>query len=215
MADQFKLYISKLQLNKESSSVQEDLQDLYRLHERLRNAFDSYNCKEKISMLYRVENGHNPAVDGIQIHVQALVCPLWDELSNETDYFLKPPLTSKIENIRIRNEASYHFLIHASPTEMSKNNKVVRLHYDQLLRWIIAKGDLCGFYVEKDEIKIQQLPSTIAVKVKNGERTDLNINTVRYSGILHVSDEVRLSDAMKFGIGRGLEFGCGLLSLAS
>jgi len=215
VANKNKLFISRLILNPESSHVQSDMRDLYCLFYHLKSGFKIYENREKASMLYRIEETDNPQVDGIQILVQSTVPPIWNELSNFDSFLIKKPFVKEIDNVRIQNDASYHFILNASPTELSRDKRIVRLHYDQLLRWILNKGDRSGFYVEKDEIQIKRFPPSVAIKNKGGQISNLNINIVKYSGILHVINGELLVEALINGIGRGAEFGCGLLSIAS
>lgn len=210
-----KLFVSSVVLNPKSSTVQSDLSDLYSLHRRLIKAFHVYACKEKVSMLYRIGLPMDQTIVGIPILVQSMVKPIWDELLDLPDYFFTRPTINEIERIEIQNDSTYYFKINAGPSRLSADHKVVRLYHDQLLRWIVNKGILHGFYVEKDEISIKKLPTMTAIKVKNNEKSVLKIDLIEYTGSLHVVNKTLLTDALFNGIGRGTEFGCGLISLAS
>lgn len=209
------LYISKIFLNLESYYVQEDLKDRYLLYSNLRKAFSVYDYREQAKILYRIDEQADPFINGIPILVQSTVLPIWTHLSKLDSYFIKEPITKEVNNIKISDEMDFQFVLHASPVQVSREKHLLRLHNDQLLRWIVNKGDLNGFYIEKDEIQIKKFPPAVAVKSKGGQTSNLNISIVEYSGILHVNNKILFTNAMINGIGRGKEFGCGLLSIAS
>lgn len=211
-----RMVISKLLLNPISVDVQNDLSDLYCLHNRLKMSFASQAIREKISMLFRIDFASTPLASGIPIIIQSLVFPDWKKFDNQRNYLLAEPFTKEINNFDITKDFTYRFLLNASPSYLSKDKKIICLHRnDQLLQWIVDEGEKNGFMVEKDEINIKQLQPMIAIKKKAEGESKITVNLVEYSGLLHVFNKYKLTNAIFNGIGRGKDFGCGLLSIAS
>jgi CRISPR-associated protein Cas6/Cse3/CasE subtype I-E len=205
-------FISQIIINPKIKNVQDDILDLSCLNRRLKNAFRIYDCREKVSMLYRIDTMNDIE---IRLLVQSAVRPNWDELIQENNYLLQNPIIQETGRIKIVEDLDYQFKLHASPTYLSKDKKIVRMHYDQLFTWIFEKGIQNGFYVEKDEILITQLPNRTAIKTKGIEKKKINIAVVEFVGVLHVINKNLLFNGLLNGIGRGSEFGCGLLSISS
>jgi CRISPR system Cascade subunit CasE len=91
--------------------------------------------------------------------------------------------------------------------------KRVPVRNDQLFDWLARRAESAGFLVDKERTQVQ--PGYIYVHKKNkagdqGQR----LRTVRYDGILLVTDADRLRETVIRGLGPGKAYGMGLLSLA-
>jgi len=92
--------------------------------------------------------------------------------------------------------------------------KDARIFIDsQLFHWLAYQGEKKGFSVKEESITIQ--PGYIYVhKKKSQDDKGQRLRTVRYDGILQVTDADRIQDTVIRGIGPGKAYGLGLLSLS-
>ena len=81
---------------------------------------------------------------------------------------------------------------------------------DQLFGWIAHQGELGGFSIEGSATAQPGY-----VYFKKPEKTEQSrLRSVRYDGVLVVTDPAGFHEALVQGIGSGKAFGFGLLSLA-
>lgn len=212
-----KLIVSRIHLNPFSQKAKNDMSNLYDLHKSLMTAFPRNNPQDNCSMLFRIEDCLNPESEGMPILIQSNAYPNWSELNKVAGYFFRKPITKEIDNIDLRRDCEYRFLLRANPARRSRDNaKIVGLHSNvELIQWVNNKGLKHGFQVDENELVIKKLPSLHASKIEGGAEEKILINYVEYSGFLQVTKINELTQALFTGVGRGTDFGCGLLSLAS
>jgi hypothetical protein len=88
----------------------------------------------------------------------------------------------------------------------------VPVRNENLIEWLACQGKKKGFFVDKENTEVQ--PGYIYVhKKKSRDDKGQRLRTVRYDGILQVTDADRLRDTVIRGLGPGKAYGLGLLSL--
>jgi CRISPR system Cascade subunit CasE len=83
----------------------------------------------------------------------------------------------------------------------------------QLFDWLASRGVAAGFSVKKESTTIQS-GYIYWHKKKTQDDKGQRLRTVRYDGILEVTDPARIRETVIHGLGPGKAFGFGLLSLA-
>lgn len=161
------------------------------------------------------------------ILVQSAAWPDWDYAFQNAHLLAAPP-QRKSFNLNLTRGQSLRFRLVANPTRrLSKHSleadgqpikekwigKRVPVRVDQLFEWLARQAEPAGFSVEKDSTIVQ--PGYIYVnKKKKQDGNGHRLRSVRYDGILQVTDPARLQETIIQGIGPGKAFGFGLLSLA-
>lgn len=152
------------------------------------------------------------------------------------------PLLSSISNgqvYRFRLVANPVVSRRAIRTEQGSSKRLPHLTTLQQAAWLVGREayeevgvDLPDFIAQADSTRAERngfavcrsdddgslqlvVSDSKVVKFPQGARGHtITLATVRYDGILRVTDSDSLRHAMSFGIGHGKGFGCGLLTLA-
>jgi CRISPR system Cascade subunit CasE len=168
----------------------------------------------------------------VVILVQSACEPDWDYAFRNAGYLLaappqvKPFAPSFAEGRRLR------FRLLANPTKKidtigkgerlghtqeelrklkGRHGRRVPVDADQLYEWLAGKTESGGFSIDEGSTTVQ--PTYIYVnKTRNGDGQRLR--SVRYDGILKITDPARFQETLIRGIGPGKAFGFGLLSVA-
>ena len=179
----------------------------------------------------RIESGFlfriDPETGGrVVILVQSAVKPDWDYAFKNADYLLAaPPELKQYEPCFTKgNKLRYRLVV--NPTKrLSKNSrerdgklvserwigKRIPVPAEQLFDWLDHRAENAGFSIDRESTIVQ--PGYMYVKKpdnNNGQR----LRSVRYDGILTVTDPVRFHETIISGIGPGKAFGFGLLSVS-
>jgi CRISPR system Cascade subunit CasE len=119
--------------------------------------------------------------------------------------------TKKIDTMKKAERQSY------APEELrdkkGRHGKRVPVPVEQLLDWLLRRAQSGGFCVIQDSTSIQ--PGYIYVNKTRDGSAGQRLRSVRYEGILEVTDAYKFRDALFRGIGPGKAFGFGLLSVAA
>jgi CRISPR system Cascade subunit CasE len=94
-----------------------------------------------------------------------------------------------------------------------RHGKRVPVQPDQLLDWLVRRAQSEGFYVIEDSTSIQ--PGYIYMNKTRDGTAGQRLRSVRYEGILEVTDPDKFRDTLFRGVGPGKAFGLGLLSVAA
>lgn len=159
------------------------------------------------------------------ILVQSATKPDWDYAFHNAGYLLAAPAEVKTFEPRFGKGQRLRFRLLANPTRRLSSHSVeadgqpvdaryvgkrVPVRDDHLIDWLIRQSESWGV-IDKDCTTIQ--PGYVyANKERNGQGQHLR--SVRYDGILTVTDPDKLQTAIAQGIGAGKAFGFGLLSVA-
>jgi len=163
----------------------------------------------------------------VVILVQSAVKPDWDYAFHNADYLLAADPEVKSFDPCFTKGASLRFRLVANPTKrFSKNSrerngqpvaerwvgKRVPVQTEELNEWLNSRGKEGGFSIDKDSTTIQQG----YMYFKNPQKRDqeARLRSVRYDGVLKVTDPTRFQETLLKGIGPGKAFGFGLLSVA-
>ncbi len=217
------------------------LRNRYHVHQRLCMAFPSASRKaEDVDFLAPFKpdefgSGHlhvkraadagflfriDPRPNGrAVIIVQSPIEPDWGYAFHNANYLLAaPPELTRFEP-RFSKDQWLRFRLAANPTRrLSKHSpdarkesigKRVPIPTDQLVNWLARRGDSGGFFVKRDATILQ--PGYVYMKKR---RKGLRLRSVRFDGLLRVSDPDAFGQTLVGGIGSGKAFGFGLLSVA-
>ncbi|MFZ0962534.1 MAG: type I-E CRISPR-associated protein Cas6/Cse3/CasE [Terriglobia bacterium] len=173
--------------------------------------------------LFRID----PVPDGrAVILVQSAVKPDWDYAFQNARFLLAAPAEVKEYEPGYVAGKRLRFRLAANPTRrLSQHSrerdgkpvaekwigKRVPLPADQLHHWLTRQAEAGGFSLDKDSTTVQA--GYIYVN-KGREEGGQRLRSVRYDGILEVTDPDKFRNALLRGIGPAKAFGFGLLSVA-
>jgi CRISPR system Cascade subunit CasE len=155
------------------------------------------------------------------IIVQSAIEPDWGYAFHNANYLLAAPPEVKPFEPRFSKGQCLRFRLAANPTRrLSKHSpdakeesigKRVPVPTDQLIDWLARRGESGGFSIDKDSTAVQ--PGYIYMK-KTRDGNGQRLRSVRYEGILEVTEPINFRNTLIRGIGSGKAFGFGLLSVA-
>ncbi len=166
------------------------------------------------------------------ILVQSSIKPDWDYAFHNAGYLLAAPSEVRLFDPRFTKGQHLRFRLIANPTRrLSKNSpdakeesigKRVPVPTNQLSDWIVRKGELGGFLVDKESTIVHPGYSYFgkSYKKRNNEaqgdkkNEKSRLRSVRYEGVLEVTDADLFCNTTLSGIGPAKAFGFGLLSIA-
>jgi len=206
------MYLSRLLLNPQHRQVQRELADRYQLHRTLMRAFpETLPPDERV--LHRVEV--NPHSGQIAILVQSQSHPDWSPLTDKPHYLVMTPAVKSL-NLALNEGQELHFRLRANPTIKTRSNRhpqkktrVPLVHEEKQMAWLVRKGEQNGFEIIQQCVSY---PETYHSR-KNGGNP-IQLFTIRFDGVLRLSDAEAFATAIAMGIGPAKAFGCGLLSIA-
>lgn len=206
------MYLSRLILNSRSRAVQRDLASPYDLHRTVMSGFPKNLNKHEERVLYRLDqmDGGNQLV----LLVQSYLEPDWTRL--DSMYLAQSsednPGVKQLELQPIAGQR-FAFRLRANPTRRlgsragdDKGKRVGLYAVDEQIQWLNRKAKGSGFIVES-VLPTQQHRA-------DDRKRDLKFLSVRFDGILQVTDAALFALALTNGIGSGKAFGFGLLSVA-
>ncbi|MGA9750924.1 MAG: type I-E CRISPR-associated protein Cas6/Cse3/CasE [Acidobacteriota bacterium] len=155
------------------------------------------------------------------IVVQSAAKPDWDyAFQNATFLLAAPPQLRSFDTTFVTDER-LRFRLLANPTRKidtksgpdrkRRHGKRVPVAPERLLEWLSRKGEAAGFVLDEGSTSVQA--GFIGWR-KPGDSAGQKIRSVRFDGILTVSDSGLLGEALLHGLGPGKAFGFGLLSVA-
>jgi CRISPR system Cascade subunit CasE len=237
------IVLSQLAVDPRARAVRRDLADCHQLHRSIMSAFPGVGvegraARAECGVLYRVEP---PAPEGHLIFlVQSTVLPDWSRLPEgyllRRDRHGESPRVKRVEQCydHIAPGQRLRFRLQANPTRRvarqsdpaggSRPGRRVAVRGEAAtVAWLRRKGEGAGFGLEA----VRLAPAVPDLVSRSGRilgwRSDgggspahrLTFDTVLFEGILRVADAGRLRAALVAGIGRGLAYGCGLVSVAA
>jgi len=227
------MYLSRLILNPRNRAVQRQIANPYQLHRTVMSCFPTGKVGLErtddgaTGVLFRLEE--DTQTNRLLLLVQSTQPPDWSALP--ADYLLPPdPFDPVGANPAVKNfdpalssGQMLHFRLHANPTKrlgksfgQDAGKRVGIYDTDKQFEWLQRKGEQGGFQVlsampGQDQIQ----KDTIERKATENNATHgLKFLSVRFDGLLQVTDPERFAETLRAGIGSGKAFSCGLLSIA-
>lgn len=217
------------------------LRNLYRVHQRLCMAFPSasrlsddpdfikpYKPEDFAHGQVHVSRGKNtgflfridPESGGrVMILVQSAVKPDWDYAFQNAGYLLAAPPEIKSFEPGFAHGHQLRFRLMANPTRkidskseqygLRRNGKRVPVSDDVLDYWLARHAERAGFTFDRESIVKQ----SSYIYMNKTQKEKGRLRSVRFDGILTITDPVCFCDSLAKGIGPGKAFGFGLLSV--
>jgi len=218
------------------------LRNLYHVHQRLCMAFPSPSRKSddkdflkpykpsdfadgQVHVTREVDSGFLFRIDPLpggraMILVQSAIEPDWDYAFHNAGYLLATKPEVKTVEREFSDRQHLRFRLVANPTRrLSKNSpdakvesvgKRVPVPTDKLLDWLDRRAESGGFSIVEGSTTVQSGYIYINKRGYNGQR----LRSVRYDGVLEVTNPDIFHETVISGIGSGKAFGFGLLSVA-
>lgn len=198
------MYLSRLVPNPRSSAVRRDLADPYDMHRTLLRAFTDM---ERI--LWRVDRLANRPV----VLVQTGVEPNWDALREQYPDYLLRAAEMKTYEPSVSTGQVLRFRLRANPTVKKEGGKRVGVGGEEgQADWLCRrKAERGGFQVDQGSLLITYEGLVMAHR---DEANPMAFASVRFDGVLTVTDAGLMISAIERGIGSAKAFGFGLLSVA-
>jgi len=217
------------------------LRNVYRVHQRLCMAFPSASRKaddvnflrpfrpEDFSQQVNVPRGVGAGflfrIDAsspgrAMILVQSAAKPDWHYAFHNAGHLLAAPPQVKRLDLTFADRQYLRFRLRANPTKKlsrghsgRKNGVRVGLYTeDEQRAWLDRKGVEAGFGVVSCDVVPEG--KARASKSADGAQVRMPLLSVRFDGVLEVTDPQALVNTLRGGIGSAKAFGFGLLSVA-
>lgn len=232
------MFLTRLLLNERAAEVRRDLANVHDMHRRIMTAFPDEGigagARQKHAVLYRVETFEDTA----RVLVQSATLPDWSKLPGKylQDSFEPNPAHTDlgVQLRRIEAGERLRFRLRANATkkeraaERTQQGKRVELvGFDASLKWLLRKGEQCGFAVVKnsshsanDAPGAPDLAPSLRVRIteepkarghRGGKR--LSFGSALFDGELVVTDAAAFSNGVAHGIGTGKAYGFGMMSV--
>lgn len=196
---------SVVALNPDNPIAQADLADIYRLHQRVMNAFPA-PLPPAERVLFRLDTrGPTPWLL-VQSHVAP---PVWAYLLN--GYALRIDRETAADDYP--PAAELQFTLHANPVVRRAGRNVALNDAAEQSAWLTTRASRHGFRV--DALQFHDLGAITGYRPSGARGDWLTIRAVRYTGRLTVTNPPRFTATLREGIGRGRAFGCGLLTVSA
>lgn len=175
------------------------------------------------------------------ILVQSAIEPDWNYAFHNARFLLAAPPETRQFNPQFCQVQTLRFRLLVNPTKrLSKNSreadgelvkkewvgKRIPVPVDQLHEWLARRAEAAGFSFAQDSTAVQPgyiyfqkpgKPMEDKPEEKQKDKTNSRgqrLRSVRYDGVLKVTDPARFRETLVQGIGPGKAFGFGLLSVA-
>ncbi len=202
------MHLSRLVLNPRNRQVRAELACPYEMHRTISRAFGHDLSDERI--LYRVDEDRRTGVPTVL--VQSQTKPDWSALPGD-GYLLEPAASKPIDPGFSEGEL-LSFRLRANPVRRDNDTgkRLGLLQEAEQREWLDRKGERNGFRV----VRCHVIPEGLRKfeKRRSGSQRNITLLSVRFEGLLQVTDPDALLGAMTDGIGPAKAFGFGLLSLA-
>ena len=202
------MYLSRLILNPRNRQVRSELACPYEMHRTLAHAFDDNYADDRV--LYRVDVERRTGVP--PVIVQSLTEPDWSVLP--FGGYLLQPSDSKPIDPGFSEGQLLSFRLRANPVKRENatgRRQGLLAEKDQRV-WLDRHGERSGFRVVRCHVIPEGLQEVL--RRSNGDQRTVTLLSVRFEGLLQVTDAEALRAAVEGGIGPAKAFGFGLLSLA-
>lgn len=232
------MFISRLILNPGCKQARSDVLTPYEMHRTLMRAFPyGGGIAATGRVLWRLDKDRRRR--RLVVYVQSELRPDWSVVSaRHLDYFLDPkeaetpdnPSCKEVPEDKLLFEAGcmLAFRLRANPTKkvhttlkwerkarMPKDNgtRMGLLTEEEQLDWLRRKAESAGFRVCSASVVCEDDFRRLT-KGRKVHGAKLSLLSVRFDGVLQVTQPEQFLEALLSGIGPGKAFGFGLLSIA-
>ena len=209
------MYLSRLILNPRSRRTQRELAAPYEMHRAVMSGFpEDLGDDERI--LFRVDVDRHTGVPTVL--VQSRRPADWSELEAADGHLLAPHFLGKPNPVQKQSELNVAagqrlaFRLRANPSFKRDGQRLACLREEDQRAWLDRKADDSGFRV----LSLLVIPEGMVTPEKHSAEAShrMSVCSVRFDGLLVVTDSETFRDTLAAGIGPAKAFGFGLLSVA-
>ena len=203
------MYLSLLKLNPRSRKAMTEASRPYELHRSLMRAFPNKKDSGPGRVLFRLDIDHRKG--DISVLVQSEKQPDWTALNGSEGFFLEQKYRDFDPAVAVGQVL--YFRLRANPTIKRNGKRLGLLREEEQTAWLKHKGKEGGFEI----VSFTVVPEGIAhdkMTDQVGSPHNLSLCSVRFEGILKVTDPDIFRQALEGGIGSAKGLGFGLLSIA-
>lgn len=204
------MYLSLLKLNPRSKKAMTEVNRPYEMHRSLMRAFPDRKDGGTGRVLFRLDTDNKTG--DISILVQSEKKPDWAALDNSNNFFLEQPKCKIFEPTFSASQTLY-FRLRANPTIKHKEKRLGILKEEEQTAWLQRKAIERGFTIQSLTI-IPEGMFQDKMTDQTGARHSLSLLSVRFEGVLSVTDPYKFRQALEHGIGSAKGLGFGFLSIA-
>lgn len=204
------MYLSLLRLNPLSRKTISEISRPYELHRTIMRAFPGIKDGGAGRVLFRLDINHDRSE--IYLLVQSENKPDWSQLKGIGDMLLVQPEYKVLDPV-IKNGMVLYFRLRANPT-VKRNGKRLGImdeagHY----AWLKRKSRSAGFeLISANAVNEGRVQDKMTDNYSSSH--NLTLVSVRFDGVLKVTDEDKFRTVINKGLGSGKGVGFGLLSVA-
>jgi len=204
------MYLSCLKLNNYSNRAMTEIERPYELHRTIMQGFPDKEAGGPGRVLFRLDIDNQGK--RITVLVQSEKEPDWRYLDGSN--LLKESAEYKVLNILFKKGQVWYFRLRANPTVKKKDNKRLGIiGEDKQRAWLKRKGEAGGFELGP----VVAIPENItrdSMTDVNKQRHKISLLSVRFEGILKITNPDIFKETLKDGVGSAKGLGFGLLSIA-
>ena len=204
------MYLSKLQLDRQSTQVQADLSNTYGLFETLCCAFGNPE-ETPPHFLWRLEH----TSEMLTVLVQSQLLPDWTRLEARFPDYLQTVETQKIALEALQNSQILEFRLRANLAHIRQRNSGTEERQtltteDDQMEWLECKGLYGGF--EPLEFRVVQSDAVLLENHLPGA-APIPLQSVLFAGRLEITCLESFLKTLERGLGQAGALGFGLVSL--
>ena len=204
------MYLSKLELNPDSSRVRKALANPYQLHRTIMTAFMD-NLKERqveSKILFKINK--KPKNYRPSILIQSALRPDWTTLMKDASYLVMAPLVKEFQYPKFKKGSTYQFQLLANPTKKTGGKRVGMYKDEEQFDWLKRKAEMGGFKINLVGITYREEITARANKNSNA----MTFQGVQFEGVLQIEDPEKFVFVIENGLGSGKPFGFGFLTIS-
>jgi len=209
------MYLSRLILNPRSHRTQQELAAPYEMHRTIMSAFPE-NLANSERVLFRVDVDRHTGIPTVLVQSQQPAD--WSALQAADGYLLasdslgKPNPAQKQFELSVAAGQRLAFRLRANPSFKRDGRRLAWLREEDQRAWLDRKAEAGGFRV----LSLLVIPEGMVTSEKHSVEAShrMSVYSVRFDGLLMVTDSEKFRDTLAAGIGPAKAFGFGLLSVA-
>lgn len=204
------MYISLLKLNPRSRRAMTEASRPYELHRSIMTAFPASKENGLGRVLFRLDIDKGSG--DMAVLVQSQSKPDWTRLNSAGDFLLEQPRCKPFDP-PISHGMVLYFRLRANPSVKSEGKRLGIIREEAQTAWLQRKAKEGGF----EALSLAVIPEGLrkdGMTDKAGSLHSLSLLSVRFEGLLRVTDAVAFRQTLGNGVGSAKGLGFGLLSIA-